>query len=361
MTTAPKAPIDVLLLSDGRPGHFNLSDGIVAALGRLRALTVRRLEVRRPGWLPARLLSAVVNAGPSPEQILRYAYGMDPGAIGRPEVIVSAGGDTLAANVAAARLSGAANIFYGSLRRYRAADFALAMTSYAAQVDAPNRLMWLKPSKLDPDAALHASAGPTSGGGDVSEGAYASGERQAPTTLGLIIGGNSGTVRFREADWSRLFDLVGAVAARTGCGWIVANGPRTPADISERISWLARDGEHGVRRFLDYRKAGPGTLGTVLAEAQGVVCTADSSSMLSETVWMRRPVLAVAPAVFSLPANEQAYRDWLAQNGWAAQRAIADLRPETLADTFRRLSPLTSNPLDDLATELQRRLPRIAA
>ncbi len=349
MTAEGHRPLSVLLLSDGRPGHFNLSEGIVAALGRRRPLDVRRFEVRRPGWLPARVLSSLVNAGAAPQQILRRVYGIADDALGAPEVIVSAGGNTLAANIAAARLTGAPNIFYGSLRRYRAADFALVMTSYAAQVDAANRLMWLKPSKLDPDEVI--------GGEALGEGAAAG----SNSRLGLIVGGDSGTVRYTPADWSRLLDLLGAVHTQFGTRWIVANGPRTPDSVSDRIAAVTGDGGGAVERFVDFRSAGPGTLGQVLAGADGLLCSADSSSMLSETVWMRRPVIAVAPEDFTLPENEQAYRDWLRDQGWAAQAAIRGLTARQTIEALSALRPLSTNPLDALADELQRRLPGLAS
>ncbi|MBU1213291.1 MAG: mitochondrial fission ELM1 family protein [Alphaproteobacteria bacterium] len=348
MKSHDTAPLRVLLISDGRPGHFNLSEGIVAAVARRRTVEVQRLEVRRPGWTPGWALAALTNAGMSPVRILQSVYGIPADSLGQPQLIVSAGGNTLAANIAAARLTKAPNIFYGSLRRFSPRDFALVMTSYAADVHAQNRLMWLKPSKLDP------AAGPP-----VQSAKPAAANASAPQNLGLIVGGDAGTVHYDRDDWDRLFALLEACSKAWQARWIVANAPRTPDAVSDRLAALASTPDSTIATFIDVRSAGPGTLGLLLGGSRAVVCTADSSTMLSETVWMQRPVVAVAPRDFALPENETAYRDWLEKNGWSRQMPIDGLTPEILSAALAGIVPLADNPLDRLADELHRRLPTL--
>ncbi len=342
MSPSSNKPVCVLLLSDGRPGHYNLAEGIVASVSRLKPIEVTRLEVRRPAWLPARVLSTLVNHGFPPERILGWVYGIDTDALGHVDLIVSAGGNTLAANIAAAEITGAANVFYGSLRRYKAEDFALVMTSYASQAAEPNQVMTLKPSKLDPDGPIICRAD----------------SHETAPTLGLIIGGNSGTVRFGEADWERLFAFVQA-CGKSGMQWIVANAPRTPDKTSDRIAEIRAAADSPITQFIDVRSTGSGTLVALLARAEAVVCTADSSTMLSETVWMRRPVVSVSPRAFSLPGNEADYRAWLSKNGWTRQMPIEALTPETLRAALNEITVLDSNPLDTLAALLEERLPQL--
>lgn len=336
--------LEALLLSDGRPGHYSLAEGIVTAIARLRDLRLRRMQVQRPWWLPARVLSQLVNAGLAPETVLRRIYGIDPSQLGHPDLIVSAGGDTLAANIAAARLTGATNLFYGSLRRYRPQDFALVLTSYAEQAHGPNRLMTLKPSSLDPDDADEHVQRPTREVGT------------PPRVAGLIVGGNAGTVRYADADWRELIVFISKCSKTWGTRWIVANSPRTPDLVSGMLAGLTGAGGT-VQRFIDVRLAGPGTLGPLLENSEAILCTGDSSTMLSECVWMRRPVVAVTPRDWSLPANEASYRSWLADNGWARQIAISELDLDGLVELLDEITPLKDNPLDRLAAQLKERLP----
>ncbi len=74
------------------------------------------------------------------------------------------------------------------------------------------------------------------------------------------------------------------------------------------IAEIAKD-ESVVARFIDYRTAGPGTLPEVFGKAEVIVCTEDSSTMISEAVSARLPVVGVAPKAHRFTDEEQIYRD----------------------------------------------------
>jgi hypothetical protein len=338
--------IDALLLSDGRPGHFNLAEGVLAAAERLHPLTVTRMEVRRPRWLTPGMLWRLSSSRFSPTVILGYAYGIDAAELPPAKLVVSAGGDTLAANVAAARLLSAPNIFYGSLRRYRPEDFALVLTSYERNAVKPRHVMTLKPSRLDPGTLPR----PVAGSG-----------AKWPAVAGLLAGGDAGTVRFEAHDWSRLLAFVEATHRASGTRWVVSNSPRTPASFSDALARRAAVPNGPIREVIDVRSAGSGTLGGLFAAADAIMVTADSSSMLSEAVWARRPVISVSPEAMTLPADEQEYRRYLQRNGWTRPLAIAELTPERFLAELMSIRPLAENPLDHLASILAERLPGVLA
>ncbi|MEW5962480.1 MAG: ELM1/GtrOC1 family putative glycosyltransferase [Pseudomonadota bacterium] len=334
-------PLLALQLSDGRPGHLTLSDGILAALRRRRPVEVRRVELRRPGWLPARALSALSNAGLGPERILRHIYGVDPQVLADVGLVVSAGGDTLAANVAARRLAGVPNVFYGSLRRYPPEDFSLVLTSYARNASRPRHAMTLKPSRFNADAL----ALPPRPAGE-------------PPLAGLLIGGDAGReVHFAAHDWDRLLAFAEACGRTIGTRWIVTNSRRTPDAVSDRLASLV--GRGAIAELIDVRNTAPGALDSLLRRAELLAVTADSSSMVSEGVWVRRRTISLAPAHCALTADERGYRDWLGANGWIRALAIASVTPERFAAALAEITPLTENPLDALAGLLQQRLPAL--
>ncbi len=337
-------PLSVLLISDGRPGHYHLSDGIVAAAARLRPVETRRLEVRRHRWAPGRVLAALIEGGLAPVRLFTLGYGIDARALPRADLVVSAGGDTLAANAAAARLLGAPNIFYGSLRQFRPDDFALVLTSHARFRDRPRHVVTLKPSAIDPDS--------------IPPAARAS-DQDAPATLGLLVGGDTETVRFTPADWARLIAFVRAMTAKTGARWLVSNSRRTPREATDALAALAHEPASPILSFIDVHSAGAGTLVPLFARAEAVLVTVDSSSMVSEAVWVRRPVIAISPEASSLPESEQGYRDYLAANGWASALPIAELTSDGVGAEIARLRPLDEHPLDVLAAILAEKLPAL--
>ena len=61
----------VLLLSDGRPGHYHLAEGVVAALARLRPVELIKLEISRRRLVPGKVLGGLLARDSSPERLLK--------------------------------------------------------------------------------------------------------------------------------------------------------------------------------------------------------------------------------------------------------------------------------------------------
>lgn len=279
--------------------------------------------------------------------MLGWVYGMAPGDLPRVDLIVSAGGRTMAANIAAARLLGVPNIFYGSLRHYRSLDFGLTLSSYARPAGTPRHVVTLKPSKLDPDTIVPL------------EHIAASGPGHPPPTAGLLVGGDTRLMTYRAADWTGLLDFVRAQHRAHGTRWIAANSPRTPDGIGDALAALEREPQGPLSRFIDIRRSGPGTLAPVFANCAALVVTADSSSMLSEAIWVRRPALSVAPRDARFREDEADYRCFLESRGWMASLLIAELTPERFLAGLARITPMRENPMDQLAQILVRELPEL--
>ena len=148
------------------------------------------------------------------------------------------------------------------------------------------------------------------------------------------------------------------MAKAWGTRWLVSTSRRTPDHVADRIAELAKD-ENVIARFIDYRTAGPGTLPEIFANAEVVVCTEDSSTMISEAVSARLPVIGVAPAAHRFSDEEQDYRAFLVQNGWCRVLPIAALTPDSFARALSEIEPLKENPLDALAAKLKERLPEL--
>lgn len=342
------SPLTVLLLCDDRPGHFHLAEGVIAAARRLQPVDVVRLEVRRGAW-PGAVLAAFVNHGLSPRWLLRTVYRLDARSLPRAHLIVSAGAETLAANAAAARWLGAPNVFYGSLRGFRPESFALVLTSYARYADRPRHVMTLKPSSIDP-ATL-----------PVRSGVQPLGPARPPRLAGLLIGGDAGGFSYAPDDWSRLIGFLGEAHRIWGTRWIVSNSRRTPEAVSDTVSFLPAGADGVIDEFIDVRAVGAGTLRGVLARVEAIVCTDDSSTMVSEAISALLPTVGVTPARHTFTADERGYRDFLTANGWYRSLPIATLTPERLLAEFAHIRPLAKNPLDQLAAILRERLPGLFA
>jgi mitochondrial fission protein ELM1 len=342
------ASIRVLILSDSRPGHYHLSEGIAAAIARRRAVEIAWCDVRRRGW-PGWLLARLVNRDTDPAWILKFVYGLDHAWLPKAGLVLSAGAETLAANICIARLTHTPNIFYGSLRRFRPEDFALVLSSYAQHASHSRIAMTLKPSRLDPDTLPVRAKRPRLG------------PAEPPRIAGLLIGGDAGAIRYQDTDWKKLLAFIETSHEALGTRWIVSNSRRTAPEVSDALDNWARRREGPIEKFIDVRSSGPGTLFKVFEQAELIVCTDDSSSMVSEAIWARLPVLGVTPERCRFTPEEEGYRSFLIASGWCRSIPIAALTLDQFLSAAGEVTPLSENPLDRLAGLLRERLPELFA
>lgn len=332
--------LDILILSDGRPGHFNLSDGIAAALEKQTPATTRMLDVRRRQW-PGHILAALSRTGLPAASLLRGVYRIRDQDVPPCDVIISAGAETLAANIWLARIRKVPNIFYGSLRLYDPNDFSLVMTSYARHSTRANQEMTIKPSRIDPDSLTPPKPLTTPN-----------------LTVGLLIGGNAGGVRFAPEDWSQLVRTITESLDQTAWSWKIANSRRTDPAVSVTVAGLHQRYPARID-FLDVNHAGPGTLASLIGTCDVLLCTADSSSMISECAWSRRPTLSLSPQQCIFTPDEFTYRDWLESQRCCRSVTIATLDLDTIRYTLGEIRPLTNNPQAGLAQLIRRHIPQL--
>ncbi len=336
---ASKAPLRILLLSDNRPGHFRLSEGIIEAVRKVRPVSVERVILHRPRWMPPKLLARLTNCQWSPEKLLKQIYGIEAKSIPECDLIVSAGGDTLAANIAIKRLQKhAANIFYGSLRGFKATDFSVVLTSNTYDTHQSNVILSLKPSSIDttPIVSLWKTC-------------------QTPRLrrAGLIFGGDTREIEFKTNDLENLFRFIAMLNRQHGTRWTVANTPRTPQYVTQHLQRLSKDLSSGIDWFIDYQKHGAGSLTPLYATSEAVLCTGDTSTCVSEAVWARRPCIVAMPQTCTFSRSEHAYRRWLSRNNWTRDVPIEGLTPSQFADCCVEITPMSCNPFTQLTDQLQ--------
>ena len=342
-------PLNALLISDGKPGHYHQAEGVVAALARLRPVSTTRLAVQRRLLVPTRTLLQLTNAGVDPARLLRFGYGIRASELPPADIVVSAGGETLAANAAAAKVLGAANIFCGRLRRLAPEHVGLVLVTLDSLALAPNYLVCLPPSPMD-----------VAGASAAARGARRFGRDAPPARVGLLIGGDSGAYRYREGDWLALTRFLREARGKYGVRFLATTSRRSPTGVGDSLAAMAAEPGGPLETFIDFRTAGPGTLERILAAADAVICTDDSTTMIAETVGACMPLVAVTPQSSKLEPREAEFRKHLATHGWYRQLPIASLTAESLLAALEEITPRTTSARDELAAAIAARLPAIA-
>ena len=341
-------PIKVILLKDHRPGHYHVSEGVVAALKRVADVECTRVEIKRRKLVPNRLMRAALKRGASSELLIGLGYGFRVSDLPKADLVVSSGGETLVANIAVARLLGAENIFCGSLRRIPPTEFSLVLTSYDRLENEPRHAIVLKPNTMDPVSL-----------GRGGELARLSAENP-PKLMGCLIGGNSGMFSFTDNEWRELAKKLREISIAFGTRWLISTSRRTGDIAGDIFAELARD-RNVVEDFIDYRTAGPGTLPEILKRADAILCTADSSSMVSEAVSARQPVIGLRPEVFDYKSEEAEYLDFMTARNWCRFMGLEMFDAQSFMAALQEITPMSHNHLDVLAKVLMDKLPDLFA
>ena len=341
-------PLRVLFLSDTYPGHHNFADGVLAAIKLLRPVEPIVVRSRAAPNIRMRMVRPMTRGNRTAlRAALVLGYGINPSRLPDVELVLSGGGETLAANVAAARLLAASNIFCGSVRGGVEADqFSLVVNSYDEDDGPPNHISTLKPSVFGSEHFNRPHP-------------YVpfSGDRK-PALAGLLLGGDSGYFRYRFSEWADLRDRIVRISKATGIRWIISTSRRTPSKVAELFVSLAKDNEI-VDHLIDFRTAGPGSLFDLFDRSEVVVCTADSSSMLSEAIAVRLPVVSLYPEQYGFKPPEAAYRDKIKSLNWARYAAITELDEITLFRCLAEIIPRETDHLTELSNSIREKMPEL--
>ncbi len=319
-----RLPLEIWLLSDGLPGHASQSEGIVRALAADREVRVSRIATSlRSKALrsPARFLANRVPAlrGHLAGPFYRFAGVPDT----RPDLIVSAGGNTLAANLALARRHGSPNVFSGTLKGYDPGLFDLVITVTPIAGARNNLVLDLPPTDITPGSPRTTRSG----------------------LLAALIGAPGAGYAYTPDEWSMLAGQMNRISTTTGNRWLVTTSRRTgkaieqlleqgldPAHVAEAV-WYARRPAKVVSRFL--------------AEADAVLVTEDSLSMVAEAIYSARPVVTLQPRIMNPVANDAAALAKYARHGYIRRMAIPDL-------ASLEIGTLRPPGLPDIAAQIRR-------
>jgi mitochondrial fission protein ELM1 len=340
-----KRALRVWVLSDGQPGHYNQSRGIVAALRRLKPVRETWIDAKLRFGLARNLLRFYLNHVPWPTspRALRLFYAMDSLPADGCDLIVSTGGKTSFVNAWLAAFLEVPSVYAGSLRRLSARHFSVVLTLQPLAGVPNNLVVGLPPSAIDPEEVNAQGQAFRAQRGLIEQPCWA-----------LMLGGNGAGYRYRQNDWMALAEVVRKLSERYGIRWLLVSSRRT-GPLATRL----------LRRELDaavlaaqcwYQDGEPFSVEAVLGAADRVFVTEDSMTMLSEAISSRRPVSSLIPQ-HALPNSRYEHtlkrftdRQLLCRFGLSELAQT----PELLEQAQCRV--LDQSPLADLAQQLADRL-----
>ncbi|MEP0235600.1 mitochondrial fission ELM1 family protein [Roseibium sp.] len=111
-----------------------------------------------------------------------------------------------------------------------------------------------------------------------------------PPRIAVLVGGDSRHHTFSQDDCGRLAAGLEALATDHSASLMITTSRRTPTALAERLARLAEAGDH-----FFWHGTGENPLGAILAKADGIVATADSTNMIGEAASTGKPIHVFHP------------------------------------------------------------------
>ena len=278
-----KSLLTVWLLADGKPGHVNQTMGVVRALEKQFACDTHHIQVRWPLGLFRRLFQEAWRFGyrQPPAWLIQRLCGLDQLPVSPPpDLIVSAGGNTLWANAWLAKRYVCSNIFSGKLRQMPPDSYTAALTIQPSHH--PNVIeLDIAPNGIS--AEIVQKAGKDLRANSTDQSLWC-----------LLIGGDGAGYRYDWPDWLELADGLNRLSMTHGGRWLIVTSRRTQPGVEK----LLRKRIH--QEILadavwyhsgDRRKVIPKFLGA----SEYVFVTEASMTMSHESIASSWPVLTLCP------------------------------------------------------------------
>ena len=326
---------NVLILSDGRPGHFNQSLAVADAIKSLDEVHVACIDVKVKKFgkyilrilLNSKIVRRLFTGKFSLKTVQMFYEGYE--WIEQPDIIISAGKDTSLLNALLALMHRSKNIFIGNPKKLDNNLFTMIFTvldlGFENQIIldvAPTRnyngdlMTFVKSYDLD------------------TKNKYAT----------MLIGGDGSGYEYNEKDIEKLIAFVNASA--NDIKWLVTTSRRTPKAYEEKM-----EKEMKTDCFIAYNKNPKKVVAGFMALSSIVFVTEESASMISEGVASQKPVVTLIPKNYNIDKNYHQILENFQQKQRIIRKEVSLLDANIfLLDQF---TPLKKTSIDEIVQKLQ--------
>lgn len=308
----------VWILSDGLAGHYNQSIGISNALQTRMPHEAVIINIRLKYKFLRSLMRLIANHLPFllGYRSLSFFYQHDTLPQTIPSLIISAGGNTLFANIALSKITDQTNSFSGTLKGYHSQSITTVFTVTPLKNAPNNTVLDLPPANT---------------------GAAESNNPIKPFYT-LLIGGDGAGYIYSDQDWAQLAQAMSSIAQRDNITWKVTTSRRTGETVERKLeSLLSKD---CIAEAIWYSSNPQKVVKRFLAEGQVIFCTEDSLTMVSEAIYAHKPAVTLQPKVMNPDSNDAQALDKYQSKKYIIRCPIAELHSTSVeADLFCKTYP----------------------
>jgi len=278
----------ILLISDMKAGHENVSNGILENLKEYVDIDIIKLHVKMKSNFFKPVLKFVSNSEYLSKKVslnfIRFFYAFEHIDFSEIDLVISTGGKTSFMNVLLSKIYGINNIYCSSLRGLKPKLFSYIVTINSNDTFLNALKFEITPLKIKFD------------------------EKKADIFLknlnlnknekiwSILIGGATKEYRFEEKE---IVDMVEAIAKKAQLEKtkiVLSTSRRTENSTENLIEKLAKKYDNIVYTVL-YNKNPQKVMGNYLQIASMVFVTEDSGSMITEAIYSQKPVVTLRPKI----------------------------------------------------------------
>ena len=274
--------MNLLIIKDDKPGHYNQSEGIAKALEHLYSdLKVEHIEIQIKNKISRLFLKYILNfytsffSNKENFKYLKYFFTKFSIPKNRPDLIISTGGNTANLNAWLARAYQSNNIFNGKLRGQKEKLFTAVTTviplGYQNEIVIDVAPSVIAQNSHNTNLFIHKH--------NLNEEYYT-----------LLIGGDGAGYKYDSNFYKMLRNFVKNSSQVDNIKWLISTSRRTPTDIEEN---LQKELSEVCAYFVAYNSKPEKVLNPFLQIGEKIFVTEDSASMISEAITSRKPVFTI--------------------------------------------------------------------
>jgi len=339
--------LKILKLTDGKAGHITITDGVIEAIEKNYQVQIIESKVTLRVKFFLTILKFVFNNDwlsskvKDFEWLIPFVYKgyKRPGQ--QIDLIVSSGGDTSFINIWLASILDTNNIYCSGLRGIKPERFSLIISTL--NLGLRNSItLEVAPTKVGSHTLSH----------DTSVFCKEKGIDQNEKYFVLLIGGDGAGYSYKEKDFEHLVQTFMALTVKNGAKALITTSRRTGLENEKFLQdQFSKYHEH-IAHTVYYNQNPERVVAVYLNLSSAIFVTEESGSMITESLFYKKPVFTVRP---KLVKDQERYKLFL-DDLYNKKR----IKPFSLEENFSNIDfhkldflYIEKTPIDDLSDKIQ--------
>lgn len=283
--------LKILKITDGRAGHITVSDGVIEAIKKEYPVEIIELELK----LRAKFLLSILkfifryhlieNQFILNDWFIQLFYKNYHKTDKKIDLIISTGGDTLFVNVWLSKILNVKNIFCGTLKGITPKYFSLIISTSEQNVTNSIKLDIL-PTQMNAKRTIELAERFCSDKKINKDEKY----------FVLLIGGEGSGYTYGKEDYENIVHSFMSVVRKYRAKALITTSRRTGPENEKLLMELLSKYNEDITYSVFFNKNPEKVVAIYLQLATVVFVTEESGSMISESLFFKKPVFTLCPA-----------------------------------------------------------------